>query len=149
MARPTRFERVTAWFVARYSIQLSYGRFDCCGPTGVCSRDGELYGHWLFFSSITGGLYGGERGIIRPTGLTPAGPSLRSVLRSYRCSSNPALYISRVRTPLFLIIWRRERDSNPRWAFNPYSLSRGAPSAARPSLQIVTFTKCGHHTKLA
>ena len=30
--------------------------------------------------------------------------------------------------------WRRERDSNPRWAFNPYSLSRGAPSAARPSL---------------
>ena len=27
MVRPTRFERVTAWFVARYSIQLSYGRF--------------------------------------------------------------------------------------------------------------------------
>jgi hypothetical protein len=24
--------------------------------------------------------------------------------------------------------WRRERDSNPRWAFDPYSLSRGAPS---------------------
>ena len=31
--------------------------------------------------------------------------------------------------------WRRERDSNPRWAINPYSLSRGAPSAARPSLR--------------
>jgi hypothetical protein len=28
MARPTRFERVTAWFVARYSIQLSYGRVE-------------------------------------------------------------------------------------------------------------------------
>ena len=28
MARPRRFERLTAWFVARYSIQLSYGRFD-------------------------------------------------------------------------------------------------------------------------
>jgi hypothetical protein len=26
MARPARFERATAWFVARYSIQLSYGR---------------------------------------------------------------------------------------------------------------------------
>ena len=26
MARPDRFERPTAWFVARYSIQLSYGR---------------------------------------------------------------------------------------------------------------------------
>jgi hypothetical protein len=25
--RPARFERATAWFVARYSIQLSYGRF--------------------------------------------------------------------------------------------------------------------------
>ena len=27
MARPERFELPTAWFVARYSIQLSYGRF--------------------------------------------------------------------------------------------------------------------------
>ena len=26
MAHPARFERATAWFVARYSIQLSYGR---------------------------------------------------------------------------------------------------------------------------
>ena len=31
--------------------------------------------------------------------------------------------------------WRRERDSNPRWGISPYSLSRGAPSAARPSLR--------------
>ena len=30
MARPARFERATAWFVARYSIQLSYGRFEGC-----------------------------------------------------------------------------------------------------------------------
>ena len=26
LARPERFELPTAWFVARYSIQLSYGR---------------------------------------------------------------------------------------------------------------------------
>jgi hypothetical protein len=26
LARPERFERPTLWFVARYSIQLSYGR---------------------------------------------------------------------------------------------------------------------------
>jgi hypothetical protein len=28
MARPERFELPTPWFVARYSIQLSYGRAD-------------------------------------------------------------------------------------------------------------------------
>ena len=32
--------------------------------------------------------------------------------------------------------WRRERDSNPRRAFNPYSLSRGALSTTQPSLRI-------------
>jgi hypothetical protein len=31
--------------------------------------------------------------------------------------------------------WRRERDSNPRRAFGPYALSRGAPSTTRPSLR--------------
>ena len=30
MARPERFELPTAWFVARYSIQLSYGRIVLC-----------------------------------------------------------------------------------------------------------------------
>ncbi len=34
MARPARFERATAWFVARYSIQLSYGRVSLM-TTGV------------------------------------------------------------------------------------------------------------------
>jgi hypothetical protein len=33
-------------------------------------------------------------------------------------------------------IWRRERDSNPRRAFDPYTLSRGAPSTTRPSLRV-------------
>jgi hypothetical protein len=28
MARPERFELPTPWFVARYSIQLSYGRVE-------------------------------------------------------------------------------------------------------------------------
>ncbi len=31
--------------------------------------------------------------------------------------------------------WRRERDSNPRYAFGVYALSRGAPSTTRPSLR--------------
>ena len=34
------------------------------------------------------------------------------------------------------INWRRERDSNPRRAINPYTLSRRAPSATQPSLRI-------------
>ena len=52
--------------------------------------------------------------------------------------------------------WRRERDSNPRRAFDPYTLSRGAPSTTRPSLRCEG--KCfslrrgcravgGHHTQ--
>ncbi len=36
-----------------------------------------------------------------------------------------------------IVKWRRERDSNPRYAFNVYSLSRGAPSATRPSLRYL------------
>ncbi len=36
--------------------------------------------------------------------------------------------------PLF-IFWRRERDSNPRYAINVYSLSRGALSTTQPSLR--------------
>jgi hypothetical protein len=35
-----------------------------------------------------------------------------------------------------LTYWRRGRDSNPRWAFDPYTLSRGAPSTTRPPLRI-------------
>ena len=30
MVRPKRFELLTPWFVAKYSIQLSYGRFEGC-----------------------------------------------------------------------------------------------------------------------
>ena len=36
-------------------------------------------------------------------------------------------------------LWRRRRDSNPRYAINVYSLSRGAPSATRPLLQIPLY----------
>ena len=33
-----------------------------------------------------------------------------------------------------IVKWRRERDSNPRYAINIHTLSRRAPSAARTSL---------------
>ena len=42
MVRPTRFERVTAWFVARYSIQLSYGRVE-----GAYYREEVVYSQAL------------------------------------------------------------------------------------------------------
>ncbi len=39
--------------------------------------------------------------------------------------------------------WRRERDSNPRRAFDPYTLSRGAPSTTRPSLRGLDLAATG------
>ena len=36
---------------------------------------------------------------------------------------------------LYKIIWRSGRDSNPRYAFDVYSLSRRAPSTTRPPLR--------------
>jgi hypothetical protein len=35
LARPERFELPTPWFVARYSIQLSYGRVQKAGGNAV------------------------------------------------------------------------------------------------------------------
>lgn len=66
LARPERFERPTLWFVARYSIQLSYG-----------------------------------------------------------CAVNTT------------VLWRRKRDSNPRYRFKPVCfLSREVPSTTRPFLRF-------------
>ena len=53
MVRPERFELPTAWFVARYSIQLSYGRN---------SRWGIIQTPALSVKRHQA-KYGGERGI--------------------------------------------------------------------------------------
>src|SRR4030067_471499 len=53
--------------------------------------------------------------------------------------AKPALALSRTTHG----IWRRERDSNPRWRFKPpYSLSRGAPppsSAISPCMRTQAY----------
>ena len=37
--------------------------------------------------------------------------------------------------------WRRERDSNPRYALDAHTISNRAPSTTRPSLQTVLYIK--------
>ncbi len=55
---------------------------------------------------------------------------------SYIEGSNPrAEYEKSPRKAGFFHIWRRERDSNPRYGVTVYTLSRRAPSATRTSLQ--------------
>ena len=55
MARPERFELPTSWFVARHSIQLSYGR-------AGCAKSPKMMLHFLLDMPIVLST-GGERGI--------------------------------------------------------------------------------------
>src|SRR5690606_3191522 len=42
----------------------------------------------------------------------------------------------------FSFVWRRGRDSNPRYAINVYTLSRRAPSTTRTPLRIPVTGRC-------
>jgi hypothetical protein len=75
-------------------------------------------------------IYGGEGGIIRAT-RSPFGPPLRALSPLRGCHS----WLIQTHENLHYV-WRRGRDSNPRRAFDPYALSRGAPSTTRPPLRI-------------
>lgn len=53
MARLERFERPTAWFVARYSIQLSYSRAEVLNyPDSMSFRQLKSALHFFKTSSI-------------------------------------------------------------------------------------------------
>ena len=68
----------------------------------------------------------------------------RCWLRSNREGSRPSVHRTNKKAPActgaFSFVWRRERDSNPRYAINVYTLSRRAPSATRTPLRI---SACG------
>jgi hypothetical protein len=114
MVRPERFELPASWFVARRSIQLSYGR-----------KRARILPHRLPIT-IPAVQAQVNSDVNRPPHEINHIPEFRGFKNRhgygvYRASAHP---------------WRRGRDSNPRRAFDPYALSRGAPSTTRPPLRI-------------
>ena len=89
MVRPERFELPASWFVARRSIQLSYGR----------ARGANIT------TSISELLYGGEGGITRRSAPRPFGAALRALSPLRRCRSNLNENVENL-----LALWRRGRD---------------------------------------
>jgi hypothetical protein len=128
MVRPERFELPTSWFVARRSIQLSYGR----------KRKTWREREGLLRASMHFALRASKRSL-RDHSLFKFVPTNLSNPRvGFKYHPTKSLSNERARSP-FIRKWRRERDSNPRWAFDPYALSRGAPSTTRPSLRTSTL----------
>jgi hypothetical protein len=144
MVRPERFELPASWFVARRSIQLSYGRkgreyyhINCRSPFPRRSANGwsriaknalkQLHAR-IRQDKGPGKPSGSHYRCADKTGRTKVSLSaLSSVsLRSRRTDLGKKEFSH----------WRRGRDSNPRRAFDPYALSRGAPSTTRPPLRI-------------
>ena len=80
MARPKRFELLTPWFVAKYSIQLSYGRVEGCA----------LYADFAYLPSTCRGWFGGDGGIrTLDAGLSPHAPLAGEYLQPLGHVSEP------------------------------------------------------------
>ena len=156
MARPERFELPTSWFVARRSIQLSYGRARGANITTPMSERhsnavsrvrGCPGGRYPRLVAITAWRRGRE-GLTRAFGPRPTGDACASSKIAFCDFVEPHFLSLGFESSLrgygrwlnenhwnLLSLWRRGRDSNPRWAFDPYALSRGAPSTTRPPLR--------------
>lgn len=88
----------------------------------------------LLLAEIKGTVARDFKPIVANTSHTSAPESVTTVA-SFRTWRGSQLIVAK--GPMFAIIGsysRRERDSNPRYAMNVYTLSRRAPSAARTSL---------------
>src|SRR3984885_16333767 len=92
-----------------------------------------------------------REGLTRAFGPRPSGDACASSKIAYGDFVEPHFPYLGLESPLLcrrgqlvraeenlLADWRRGRDSNPRWAFDPYALSRGAPSTTRPPLRTGT-----------
>ena len=159
MARPARFERATAWFVARYSIQLSYGRVQHRSFTSPVRE---------VFQASYAGAYAVLSALLLSNSTLPASTTSKLVIpvvvaRPARFERATAWFVARYSIQLSYgrVDWRNrlrfrlafqsaacgfkpsaltetmaEREGfEPSIGFLLYTLSRGAPSATRPSLQ--------------
>ena len=131
MARPERFELPTARFVAGYSIQLSYGRivsfFAAKSRSYVHYDLAEREGLIRSFHSLTLWAH-----FVRPNRLRR---SVEPYCLFRGLEFNLSTIIFGPSSRAQILLWRRERDSNPRRGISPYSLSRGALSTTQPSLR--------------
>ena len=135
MARPERFELPTFWFVARHSIQLSYGRSNrrsndrCRFHASSAARCPDTP---LGFAS-------GPAARLHPRGVRDS-PSSARRLHFAITVSHPTelrahnLYLSKMA--------EREGFEPSKGVLNPYSLSRGALSTTQPPLRLTLSAVC-------
>ena len=119
MVHQRGFEPLTARFVAEYSIQLSYWCKSILNTT--------LFKNYL--SSVLEMVH--QRGF-EP--LTARFVAEYSIQLSYWCTKKPNLCTAKLHRTKTLEMAESE-GFEPSMSFTPYSLSRGAPSATRPTLR--------------
>jgi hypothetical protein len=144
MVRPERFELPASWFVARRSIQLSYGRNGQGQQKLRLAQHDREHPVWRVtdaFRMCRSAQRGSSRpkfwpGRVRGANITISTMNHHSAVEAAPASREGDGDRGRCVGAGQRRSWRRGRDSNPRRAFDPYALSRGAPSTTRPPLRF-------------